>query len=678
MAAPRSIARYEVMNRIGRGGMGALYLARDPNIDRLVAIKLLHADLDREDLRERFAREARSAGALNHPNIVTIFDYGLFEEAPFIVMEYIRGETLAELVKRRAPLPLSEKLSLLDQLCRGLAYAHAAGIIHRDIKPANLMVDQQGVLKILDFGIARLTDSGMTSASMPIGTPGYMSPEQIEGHHVDRASDVFAVGAVAYELLTFSPAFVGNSQLVIINKVLHSQPPSIPTLAPDVAPEIAAVVERALEKHAGARYPDVVSLQRDLKAARLAQASTRHTPEPTTLVAPAGPSVLPRRDPGAAAGRAGEDSRLERVRAAVAAGELSAARDVLDEILASDPGQTEALALRQRIERDVEEGRIDDLLEQARAGLAENRLTDAGELVSRALRIQPQSEAARQLRSQLDARRLELRLRAAGTTKAKVAIAWGRWYLDQKAWGAARRSADEALALDPDNAEAIALRDEADIGAGRDPARPPADPILVAPAVPVPDTVAKIPSPAPAPPVARPASRAVMVWILGVAAVVVAIVAIVMLNRPRGVLPPPPASVAPNMPPPVAPALPPAAAPAGAIPPAIEGDAGRGTAASGSVSTPTGSATARATAPGATARGPALPSAETQSKVKTLLAEADQYYQDEKYDLALAKIAEALGLSRGNLDALKLKDTVTKAKDFAAKRKRGGGGGRVP
>src|SRR5258707_39883 len=120
MAAPTTIARYEILNRIGRGGMGALYLARDPKIDRLVAVKVLHADLEGDDMRVRFDREARSAGAMNHPNIVTIFDYGVFEDSPYIVMEYLRGETLAEVIKRKAPMPLRDKLSLLEQLCRGL------------------------------------------------------------------------------------------------------------------------------------------------------------------------------------------------------------------------------------------------------------------------------------------------------------------------------------------------------------------------------------------------------------------------------------------------------------------------------------------------------------------------------------------------------------------------------
>src|SRR3954454_9082571 len=146
---PSQAGRYEIKSLIGRGGMGDLYLARDPNTSRLVAIKLLNASLNSGDLRDRFAREARALAALNHPNIVTIYDYGEFQGSPFIVMEYVRGESLAEKIKRRAPLTVTQKLKLMEELCAGLGHAHEAGIIHRDIKPANLMVEQHGRLKIL-------------------------------------------------------------------------------------------------------------------------------------------------------------------------------------------------------------------------------------------------------------------------------------------------------------------------------------------------------------------------------------------------------------------------------------------------------------------------------------------------------------------------------------------------
>ena len=161
--------------------MGDLYLGRDPMLDRFVAIKMLKAGSTADDLRERFAREARSAARLAHVNIVTIYDVGEHEGQPYIAMEYVLGETLLEKIRRRSDLPLATKLQYVDELCAGLAHAHRAGIIHRDIKPANLIVAAEGTLKILDFGIARLADSSMTQSGMMLGTLNYMSPEQISG-----------------------------------------------------------------------------------------------------------------------------------------------------------------------------------------------------------------------------------------------------------------------------------------------------------------------------------------------------------------------------------------------------------------------------------------------------------------------------------------------------------------
>jgi serine/threonine-protein kinase len=266
MTMPLTIARYEVLQRIGRGAMGSLYLARDPNLGRLIAIKI--ADLDPDGARRRFRREARAAGALGHPNIVAIFDYGEFNGAPFIVMEYIRGETLFELISRRATLALAQKLGLLEQLCRGLDYAHTAGIVHCDIKPGNLMIDQHGALKILDFGISRIAQVSLTPRGDLIGTPGYMSPEQIEERQIDGTSDLFAAGAVAYELLAYRAAFPGDSRREILHDIVHSAPTPILSLAPGIGAGVARIVERALEKSPAARYLVASSMQRDLQAAR--------------------------------------------------------------------------------------------------------------------------------------------------------------------------------------------------------------------------------------------------------------------------------------------------------------------------------------------------------------------------------------------------------------------------
>jgi serine/threonine-protein kinase len=263
------IGRYQILEKIGEGGMGSLYLARDPAIDRLVAIKVLRRGFDTEAVRERFAREARAAGRLRHPNIVTIFDVGEHDGDPFIAMEFLAGETLAELVRQGAGLTLSRRVKLLEELCDGLAYAHRAGLVHRDIKPANLMVDAEGVLKILDFGIVRVSDSGVTQAGVLVGTINYMSPEQVLGTGVDHRSDIFAVGLVAYELLTGRQAFPGTMKDGLLKRIPNAEIEPLSSALPGVDPEIAAIVEHALKKDPADRYPELARMRNDLAKVRL-------------------------------------------------------------------------------------------------------------------------------------------------------------------------------------------------------------------------------------------------------------------------------------------------------------------------------------------------------------------------------------------------------------------------
>jgi serine/threonine protein kinase len=334
---PSRIDRYEIKTLIGAGGMGSLYLARDtnPNTNRLVALKLLLANLDSGDLRERFARESRALAALNHPNIVCIYDSGEFQGSPFIVMEYIRGETLAEKIKRREKMDVPQKLRLMVELCSGLQHAHEAGIIHRDIKPANLMVDQHGRLKILDFGIARVAEGvtrvEVTQLNMRIGTPGYMSPEQIEGGEIDRRSDVFAAGTVCYELLTYREAFTGSSTRQVENKVLQAQPEPLTSLIPDLDPQLEQIVSRALAKDPNQRYQDAAALEEAFERLRW-RMGRAETPPPPPKTTP-DPSLIP--------GRHGHDSRAEvvyqRCLAVYAQGAHDAARRFAIEALAEDP-----------------------------------------------------------------------------------------------------------------------------------------------------------------------------------------------------------------------------------------------------------------------------------------------------------------------------------------------------
>jgi serine/threonine-protein kinase len=261
---PKVPDRYEPQRRLGQGAMGSVHLFRDVESGRLVVIKYLDGDRDRTDVQIRFFHEARKRGALQHPNIGTILDDPVHGDSPFIVMEHIQGETLAEVIGRSAPLPIRQKLNILEQLCRGLSHLHRAGVIHRNINPWNLMVDEQGVLKIVGFGIACLSDSDVAEIA---GTPSYMAPEQIAGGPVDRRSDLFAAGALAYELLTYRRAFSGASMGSVIDLILHSTPEPIRSVVPEIGADVVAIVTRALEKTPEARYQDAADMERDLQVA---------------------------------------------------------------------------------------------------------------------------------------------------------------------------------------------------------------------------------------------------------------------------------------------------------------------------------------------------------------------------------------------------------------------------
>ena len=266
---PATVGRYHVERLIAHGGMGSLYLARDPAIDRPVVIKLLREGFDDAATRERFAREARAAGRLQHPNIVTVFDVGEHDARPYIAMEYVAGETLAQLIRRRGVGRMWERLAILEDLCVGLHYAHAAGIVHRDIKPANVMRDQTGMLKILDFGIARAAGAGLTREGDVVGTLNYMSPEQLAGETVDHRTDIYSVGVLGYELITTQMAFPGTVQTGVLFKILNGQPVPIDTLVPGIDADVSAIIDHAITKSPEARYQDLERMREDLASVRI-------------------------------------------------------------------------------------------------------------------------------------------------------------------------------------------------------------------------------------------------------------------------------------------------------------------------------------------------------------------------------------------------------------------------
>ncbi|MGA7684005.1 MAG: serine/threonine-protein kinase [Terriglobales bacterium] len=277
MGNPRGklLGRYEIVAEVGRGAMGSVYKARDPKIDRFVAIKtiLLHQSVvhERQEFLRRFFIEAKAAGRLLHPGIVAVFDVGEDPETsdPFIVMEYIEGLTLRELLARKGKkLSPDDALRIAEELAEALDYAHAQGVVHRDIKPANILVTKDGQAKIGDFGIAQLDLSHMTLPGRVLGTPAYMSPEQLEGEQVDGRSDLFSLGAILYTALTGYRPFQGNSATTVCFKVANRDPLQATSLAPELPQEMDAMIARALAKDPANRYQTGKEFAEDLRRLR--------------------------------------------------------------------------------------------------------------------------------------------------------------------------------------------------------------------------------------------------------------------------------------------------------------------------------------------------------------------------------------------------------------------------
>jgi eukaryotic-like serine/threonine-protein kinase len=263
--AGRTLSHYRIEQKIGEGGMGVVYRARDPRLGRDVAIKVLPEEVaDSPESLKRFEREARAVAALNHPNILTVFDVGTHEGAPYVVTELLEGETLRAFVSRHSPAS-RQILSFAVQAARGLEAAHSKGIIHRDIKPENLFVTEDGRIKILDFGLAKQLDPAVfdaekatatspTKPGMVLGTVAYMSPEQVRGLPLDARTDVFSFGVVLYELLSGRHPFRKETRADTSSAILNETPPELSVTVRHVSPQVAAIVARCLEKAREERY----------------------------------------------------------------------------------------------------------------------------------------------------------------------------------------------------------------------------------------------------------------------------------------------------------------------------------------------------------------------------------------------------------------------------------------
>jgi eukaryotic-like serine/threonine-protein kinase len=266
------IGRFRLERSLGQGAMGTVYLAVDPEIERRVAIKIVRADGSgyegrREEMESRFLKEAKIAGRLQHPNIVTIYDVGRDGDIYFIAMEYVEGRPLSRLLRPEVALADSQRTAILRQTAEALAHAHERGVIHRDVKPANILIRTDGVVKVSDFGIGKLLTGGgsdLTQTGQMIGSPSYMSPEQIKGEKLDGRADLFALGVVMYEMFTGQRPFPGDSITTLVYQILHQEPRDPVTIRADLPPVAREILKRALAKNREDRYPDAPAFLADL------------------------------------------------------------------------------------------------------------------------------------------------------------------------------------------------------------------------------------------------------------------------------------------------------------------------------------------------------------------------------------------------------------------------------
>jgi len=415
---PLKFDKYEVIRRLGRGGMGAVYLARDPDLDCLVAIKVLR-DAD-EELLERFLREARAAASLHHENLITVNYFGQHEHQPFMVMEYVDGKSFKEIIEARQPLTLAEKLFYMEQVCAGLYHAHSAGIVHRDIKPANLMVDRHGTVRIVDFGIARVEGSGMTVDGAMIGTLDYMSPEQLLGLPVDYRSDIFAVGAVAYELLSYQRVFSRTLNDTLLPRLSQEHPDPVPLaeLCSNMPAGLESIVMRALAKRPEDRFAN-------LEEARVVIREVRRAVNPQLELEPVVTRVIGRAPSTKDSSSSARKELLERrelqiathkhaARAAFAAQDLDGAIAASEDVLTLDPNDRQALQLLGEIQRAKQQRDQESRERHDRERIARQQVVDAelklsqGDiagtraLIQQALAVDPDNPSALALLSRLE------------------------------------------------------------------------------------------------------------------------------------------------------------------------------------------------------------------------------------------------------------------------------------
>jgi serine/threonine protein kinase len=423
---PAKIGKYDVIDVIGRGGMGVVYKANDPHLDRAVAIKMITSGFAENPAQlKRFFVEAKSLASLVHPNIVTVYDLGDFGGNPYLVMQYLEGEDLDSVLAARRPLSLLDKTNIIIQVCEGLSYAHQRNVIHRDIKPANIMLSKDGGIKIFDFGIAKMGDQSVTkSASQIVGTLYYMSPEQVNGQPVDGRSDLFSTGVVLYQMVTSHLPFEGESTTTTLLKITREPPPPLKNFLTVYPPELEAILLRALAKDREERYQSADELAMDL---RQMQGHLKQE-----LI----------------------DRNMEEVALLMERADLYKAKDRLVQVLKIDQQNTRANQLLRevqvQIQRQEVNAQVGKLRERAEEALAHSQFPMAQECLDRALSLDKNNGDLQRLRD-------EVRLAAARAEKLHIALKAAEAAQSEGKLDAAKEAVEEALELAPDDTQAKAL-----------------------------------------------------------------------------------------------------------------------------------------------------------------------------------------------------------------------------
>jgi len=421
----QKIGKYEILSELGQGGMGVVYKARDSVIGRLVALKTVNADLVSDpEILMRFYREAQSAGTLQHPNIVTVFDLGEFEGQPYIAMEFVEGESLQSIIARQPTIPLAAKLKLAEQICSGLDHAHKNGIVHRDVKPGNILVKNDGTVKVVDFGIVRVESTTLTKTGMFMGTIQYASPEQLSESHVDQRSDLWSVVCVIYEFIAYRKPFEASNFGAIVGKILTSEPEPLSRICPEVPAELDNLIAKGLKKDVGERYQTLEELMADLE--------------------PIGQSLQ----------RSLVGDLLAEARQMKEKGDLTGAQEKVRTILLLDRAQTDAKRLNSEIRAELQRlsslPRVRELVSEGEAAFKRGEFADAIRALAGALELNPHDTQARNLKER--ATREQDRQR-----QVREALTAGQKAMKQGDLTGAEQELQKVLALDQKNPQASSL-----------------------------------------------------------------------------------------------------------------------------------------------------------------------------------------------------------------------------